>query len=313
MNKIRQFTSTRSFNLLNQLTIFVLCLVLNACSFGPTRPTLTSSTQSGTYGGTDRGSYRGSYYTVQKGDTLHFISYLTNQNVNDLIAYNDLQPPYMIKPGQKIKLWGTKYVPPVYGYNGRTVDKESTAPPVNTDYNQKRIRVEENKKNFQKTTTKKVVQSENKGYIEINKKETNSKQLRKESETTYANTSFGKVDSWLWPTKGRIIAKFSRGEQGNNGIDIAGQRGQDIIATASGQIVYAGNALRGYGNLIIIKHNDDYLSAYAHNESLFVKEGQTVKAGQKIASMGSSGTSSVRLHFEIRLRGKSVNPQRYLP
>jgi len=110
-----------------------------------------------------------------------------------------------------------------------------------------------------------------------------------------------------------LIKSFSAGDQGNKGIDIAGQRGQSILSTARGTVVYSGNALRGYGNLVIIKHNDNYLSAYAHNDRLLVHEGQSVKAGQKIATMGSSGTSSVRLHFEIRYQGKSVNPKRYLP
>lgn len=121
------------------------------------------------------------------------------------------------------------------------------------------------------------------------------------------------VSSWRWPTDGKIIDSFSASEGGNKGIDIAGSRGQSIVATASGRVVYAGNALRGYGNLIIIKHNDDYLSAYAHNDTMLVREQQEVQAGQKIATMGSTGTSSVRLHFEIRYKGKSVNPLRYLP
>ena len=96
-------------------------------------------------------------------------------------------------------------------------------------------------------------------------------------------------------------------------MDISGRRGQPVIAAASGKVVYAGSALRGYGNLIIIKHDDDYLSAYAHNETLLVKEQQDVKAGQRIASMGSSDAEDVRLHFEIRYRGQSVNPMRFLP
>lgn len=123
----------------------------------------------------------------------------------------------------------------------------------------------------------------------------------------------GKVTDWLWPTKGRVVVRFSNAEQGNKGIDIAGRRGQPVVATAKGAVVYAGNALRGYGNLIIIKHNDDYLSAYAHNERILVKENQRVAAGEQIATMGSSGSQDVRLHFEIRYKGKSVNPQRYLP
>ncbi len=116
----------------------------------------------------------------------------------------------------------------------------------------------------------------------------------------------------IWPAKGNIIQGFSNSDGGNKGIDIGGSRGQAVYAAAPGRVVYAGNALRG-GNLIIIKHNDDYLSAYAHNESILVKDQQQVTAGQQIAKMGSSGTNSVKLHFEIRYKGKSVNPTNYLP
>lgn len=126
-------------------------------------------------------------------------------------------------------------------------------------------------------------------------------------------TSSSPISSWRWPTEGKVIENFSSSEGGNKGVDIAGSKGQAIIATADGRVVYAGNALRGYGNLIIIKHNDDYLSAYAHNDTMLVREQQEVKAGQKIATMGSTGTSSTRLHFEIRYKGKSVNPLQYLP
>jgi len=122
-----------------------------------------------------------------------------------------------------------------------------------------------------------------------------------------------KVNKWVWPVKGKIISSFSHGTQGNKGINIAGKKGKLIKAAADGLIVYAGNGLRGYGNLIIIKHNDDYLSAYAHNDKLLVKEQQTVKASQVIAQMGNTDTNRTMLHFEIRFRGKSVNPQRYLP
>lgn len=120
--------------------------------------------------------------------------------------------------------------------------------------------------------------------------------------------------AWQWPTvKGKIIETFSTGEHGNKGIDISDKRGSLIRSAAGGKVVYAGNALRGYGNLIIINHNDDYLSAYAHNDSILVSEGAEVKAGQTIAKMGDTETASVRLHFEIRFRGQSVNPMNYLP
>jgi len=105
-----------------------------------------------------------------------------------------------------------------------------------------------------------------------------------------------------------LIASYEQ-----KGIDISGSRGQSVKAAASGRVVYAGNALRGYGNLIIIKHNDDFLSAYAHNDKILVTDQQEVKAGQEIAKMGSSGTNTVKLHFEIRYKGKSVDPIRYLP
>ena len=130
---------------------------------------------------------------------------------------------------------------------------------------------------------------------------------------TQTQTPISSNVSWRWPASGRIIQGFSSTDGGNKGIDIGGSRGQAVNAAAAGTVVYAGNALRGYGNLIIIKHNDDYLSAYAHNESILVKEQQQVKSGQQIAKMGSSGTNGVKLHFEIRYKGKSVDPIRYLP
>ena len=113
--------------------------------------------------------------------------------------------------------------------------------------------------------------------------------------------------------KGKVIGTFSAKEQGNKGIKIAGNRGDAIKAAASGRVVYAGSALRGYGNLVIIKHSDDFLSAYAHADKILVKEKQVVNAGQTVAKMGSTGTNRVMLHFEIRYHGKSVNPLKYLP
>ncbi|HKU87473.1 MAG TPA: peptidoglycan DD-metalloendopeptidase family protein [Casimicrobiaceae bacterium] len=117
---------------------------------------------------------------------------------------------------------------------------------------------------------------------------------------------------WAWPTKGKIIAGFS--DTANlKGIDIAGTAGQAIHASAPGRVVYAGNGLRGYGKLIIIKHNATYLSAYAHNREILVKEGQQVTRGQKIAEMGNTDADQVKLHFEIRRQGKPMDPAKYLP
>lgn len=117
---------------------------------------------------------------------------------------------------------------------------------------------------------------------------------------------------WMWPVKGPVVRDFNP-LGGCKGIDIAGRLGTDIRAAASGQVVYAGSGLRGYGKLIILKHNKNFLSAYAHNSRILVTEGEMVRRGQEIAEMGSSGTNRVILHFEIRLRGNPVDPLRYLP
>ncbi len=117
--------------------------------------------------------------------------------------------------------------------------------------------------------------------------------------------------AWIWPAQGKLIAGFD--EVKNKGYDIDGKPGDAIIASADGRVVYAGAGLRGYGNLIILKHNNTYLTAYAHNQTLLVKEDQTVKKGQKIAEMGNSDADRVKLHFEIRRQGKPVDPAKYLP
>lgn len=118
---------------------------------------------------------------------------------------------------------------------------------------------------------------------------------------------------WRWPTSGKVIMTYSTADGGNKGIDISGSRGQAVYASGAGKVVYVGNQLRGYGNLIMIKHNEDYITAYAHNETLLVNNGQSVKIGQKIATMGSSDADSVRLHFQIRYRATAIDPLRYLP
>jgi lipoprotein NlpD len=117
--------------------------------------------------------------------------------------------------------------------------------------------------------------------------------------------------AWMWPARGAVLAAFD--EVKNKGLDIAGALGDPVLAAADGRVVYVGAGLRGYGNLIIVKHNATYLTAYAHNQTLLVKEDQTVRRGQKIAEMGSSDADRVKLHFEVRRQGRPVDPARYLP
>jgi lipoprotein NlpD len=115
--------------------------------------------------------------------------------------------------------------------------------------------------------------------------------------------------AWMWPAEGRVIGTF---DNGRKGIDIAGKMGQPVLAAGSGTVLYA-SSVRGYGNLVIVKHSSNLLSAYAHNKSILVKEGQAVTKGQRIAEMGNSDTDTVKLHFEIRQQGKPVDPSRFLP
>lgn len=118
---------------------------------------------------------------------------------------------------------------------------------------------------------------------------------------------------WAWPTKGRVSSTFSYRDPGRRGIEILGIKGQPVLASAAGRIVYSGNGLRGYGNLIIVKHNETFFSAYAHTQGVVVKENEKVKLGQKLADMSNTGSDKTKLHFEIRRNGKPVNPLRYLP
>jgi lipoprotein NlpD len=116
---------------------------------------------------------------------------------------------------------------------------------------------------------------------------------------------------WIWPASGSVVGGFD--EAKNKGLDIAGKAGDPVYSVGDGRVVYAGSGLRGYGNLVIVKHNNTYLSAYAHNQTLLVKEDQSVRKGQKIAEMGNSDADRVKLHFEIRRQGKPVDPAKYLP
>jgi len=169
-----------------------------------------------------------------------------------------------------------------------------------------RLGASQGKKSAPQTKTKVV----SKNKTETSRKNKNYAASQKKNKN---NNSKNTKISWRWPTKGKIVSRYSSKDPGKKGLDIEGRMGQPIVAAASGEVVYSGNGLRGYGNLIIIKHNDVYFSAYAHNRNLFAKEAEKVKFGQKIADMGNSEASKPMLHFEIRRNGKPSNPLKYLP
>jgi lipoprotein NlpD len=274
-----------SSNKLIYLAFFVLSLFLVGCSASHKPAPVVDVQGSVPLSKRVKSSLKGREYIVKKGETLYSISWRANVDINSLATFNKLVSPYRIFPGQKLFLV-----------------KNSTQASSNVAHTEKQ-------------QTKKQIRV--KKPVASNKKQAYGKNVRgqKVNNKTSANgTSFSqKIRKWLWPVKGKVIEGFSTAKQGNKGINIAGIRGDSVKSTADGQVVYAGDALRGYGQLIIVKHNDDYLSAYAHNDSILVKEQQLVKAGQVIAKMGDTDAERVMLHFEVRFRGKSVNPMKYLP
>ena len=270
----------------------LLILILTSCSSRKKPAPVQTIYGNPSLGELNKNSINADYYTVQKGETLYSIAWRANKNVNTLAKLNDISSPYHIFPGQKLLLVVNKLL--------KTSKTNKTKPSA----------VKSNK-HSSKNTTQQV-----KKTVAPNKKQEYGK-VRSEQKTnkTFAvipNNFSTKVRQWRWPVKGKIIERFSTAQNGNKGINIVGRRGDNIKAAASGKVVYAGSALRGYGKLIIVKHNEDYLSAYAHNDKILVKEQQLVKAGDVIGKMGDTGAQRVMLHFEVRFRGKSVNPMKYL-
>ncbi|MDQ6579493.1 MAG: murein hydrolase activator NlpD [Haemophilus sp.] len=276
------------------------------------------------YSQIQKGSYKGNTYKVNKGDTMFLIAYLTGMDVKDLASMNNMKEPYSLSVGQTLKIsnCSTKTVT-------TTVPVKTTAPTAPTAPAEPEVTYTPGANGTQIGSDGTVIGPIKAGVATGG---TSTTTFTNNTPSTPVTTTTTQVETtnntpvnanvvapvasnvaWQWPTQGNVIQGFSNTDGGNKGIDISGSRGQAVKAAASGRVVYAGNALRGYGNLIIIKHNDDFLSAYAHNDKILVSDQQEVKAGQEIAKMGSTGTNAVKLHFEIRYKGKSVDPVRYLP
>lgn len=225
-----------------------------------------------------------SYYTVQSGDTLYSISWRYGMDYKDIARINGIRSPYTIYVGQKLRFKPS---------NTRTQTSTRSSTPSNTKPASPVPKPQPQAVTKPTTTTKKAP-------------------APKPTSTAQSFTGSQNLQ-WRWPTKGNVVSTYSNSSPGRKGIDIAGTAGQSINAAASGKVVYSGSGLPRYGNLLIIKHNDVYLSAYAHSDKLLVKEGEIVSAGQKIALMGRTGTQRNQLHFEIRRNGKPIDPMRFLP
>lgn len=210
------------------------------------------------------------YHKVRKGDTLYAISFKAGVDFRTLAAWNRLPKPYVIYPGQVLRL-----TPPS---RSSSKPQKSSAPKTAA------------------TGTPKT-----------------TKQDKNISSQKTASVSSSAPLKWKWPTKGKVVSYYSSKDSARDGIKISGKKNQQIFAAEAGKVVYVGSGLVGYGRLIIIKHNNKYLSAYGLNSKLLVKEGDSVKREQKIALMGEDNTGRPVLHFEIRKYGKPVNPISYLP
>lgn len=224
-------------------------------------------------GGMVGSAFEPGVYVVRQGDTIYSIAWRYRIDPRDLVRWNDLEQPDRLRVGQRLRL-----VPPGDG------DRGAPAPRARAAAEQQETRAQAPA----------------------------SPEAAADAGATAADAE-GDPGAWRWPTSGRVIGTFADGRVAGRGVDIAGSVGQAVQATAAGEVVYSGKGLQAYGQLVIIRHEGEYLSAYAHNSELLVREGQRVTAGQQIARMGESADGEAMLHFEIRRQGRPVDPLDYLP
>lgn len=304
----------------------------------PVPPTATAVP--GAIPATPEPDWRPATYVVKRGDTLYQIALDHGLDYKDLAAWNTLENPNLILVGQVLLLQapgdtsaaarsaaapGTattaplRSAPPVV--ESRPGATPGQPPPVVASRNADNYKASPKavKEPYSEQAVKDLQRAPPpEPPVMVASVAPTRTDIRPEAAApvprpaaTVGSDDDGNVE-WIWPTKGKVVSGFSESAT-LKGLDIAGTAGQPVLASAGGKIVYAGSGLRGYGKLVIIKHNDTFLSAYAHNRELNVKEGQQVTKGQKIAEMGNTDADQVKLHFEIRRLGKPMDPAKYLP
>lgn len=234
----------------------------------------------------------GADYVVQSGDTLYAVAFRLGMDYRTLADINNIDPPYVIKVSQVLK-------------TAASPDAPNLSP-------QKPLAA--TRSEVQSATSEPVAKSSPSAVAPSSATDSQRVQTQPSPRPALPPSVFignVPVDRWSWPADGRVSRSFSK--EGHKGIDLSGERGAPVRAVAPGVIVYSGTGVTGYGALLIVKHNDTYISAYGHNDALLVDEGEQVKAGQEIAKMGSTGSDSVKLHFEIRRDGVPLNPEALLP
>ena len=253
------------------------------------------------------------YHTVKKGDTLYSIALDNGQDYKDVAAWNNLDNPNLIKVGQQLRVTPPDNGAPVAISKPVTSSAPVEVRPagvaaaaVQTGINSETLKREP--KGGKLAYSDEALARARQG--DVADKTAEAKPAARLTEPIPVVVAGDDVD-WMWPAVGKLITPFADG--GSKGLDIAGKAGDPVLAAANGVVSYAGAGLRGYGNLVVLRHNATYLSVYAHNSKILIKEKQTVTKGQKIAEIGSTDAESPRLHFEIRRQGKPADPQKYLP
>jgi lipoprotein NlpD len=231
------------------------------------------------------------YYRVRRGDSLYTIAFGAGLDWRDLAEWNGIRAPYTIYPDQELRM-----TPPPVGSASQVVIRPAKSPAATVSTDQKTASPEPSQ-----TPAPRAAVAEPKPTAPAS---------QSAAVSTAATEDPG---SWRWPTEGRLLSTFQANDPSRNGIEIGGKEGQPIMAAAAGEVVYSGNGLIGYGELIIVKHSDRMLSAYAHNRKRLVTEGQKVASGEQLAEMGRDDRNQAMLHFEIRVNGTPQNPMKFLP
>jgi len=292
------------------LILLLFAMFLSACSRS-NAPIYDRSGHGGRSGSSASRISRPAFYKVKRGDTLYAIAWRFGMEFRDLAGWNSIGRPYTIFPGEKLRLYppkrplaSTQTKPSVQKSNTRSSSSRPVASKPSVSKSPTVAVKPSSKPTNSRSNTPKPATT-------VATKPTKPKPTKPKPTPTPNKATSG--TTWAWPAKGGILSTYSSSDASRKGIDIAGKAGQEVLAAADGEVVYSGVGLIGYGELIIIKHSQRYLSAYGHNRKRLVNEGERVKRGQRIAEMGQSGSNRIKLHFEIRDNGVPIDPMRFLP
>lgn len=286
----------------------VTVLAVTACTHTPAPVEDLSARAAGSYTLTPEGRYR-----VRQGDTLYSIAFNYGLDWKDVARWNNVSRPYTIFPGQELRL--TPSAARRTGSTTTTTRAAGTAPRATTRPADipDASRSADSSADTASETPQTATETSPAQTTPKTGSDTPPPATPPVRTPAVSAGPLGDPENWLWPTEGRVISRFDGSDPSRKGINISGSEGQPIVASADGDVVYSGNGLIGFGELIIIKHSDSMLTAYAHNRRRLVQEGERVLAGSQIAEMGQNHQEQAMLHFELRVDGKPVDPLRYLP